>query len=150
MQPERMSMPITCTAAFHQRDVLFYVLFGMNPDYIKRLIEESVVGMAREHHLRGGVVDALQQLRPGADDSLHRLQIKFFVLLNEDETMRKNLGNVREAGQTGMLMVASLCPFKAERFYDTLSDELVPRWIKDCGVTREAFVDSVRQAYLCS
>jgi hypothetical protein len=130
--------------------MLSHVLFGANADLIKRLIEECVINLGREYGACDGVVQALQELRPREGDSLNALQIKFFVLLNEDETMRKNLGNVREAGQTGMLMVASLCPFKAERFYDTLSDELVPRWIKDCGVTREAFVDSVRQAYLCS
>ena len=130
--------------------MLSHVLFGANADLIRRLIEESVINLGREYGACDGVVQALQELRPREGDAHNALQIKFFVLLNEDETMRKNLGNVREAGQTGMLMVASLCPFKAERFYDTLSDELLPRWIKDCGVAREAFVDSVRQAYLCS
>ena len=142
-----MSMPITCGG---KRDMLSHVLFGANADLIRRLIEESVINLGREYGACDGVVQALQELRPREGDAHNALQIKFFVLLNEDETMRKNLGNVREAGQTGMLMVASLCPFKAERFYDTLSDELLPRWIKDCGVAREAFVDSVRQAYLCS
>jgi hypothetical protein len=44
----------------------------------------------------------------------------------------------------------SLCPFKAERFYDTLCDELIPAWIKDSRVSNEAFVDSLRAGYLCS
>jgi hypothetical protein len=78
------------------------------------------------------------------------LQIKFFVLLNEDETMRRNLSHVEERGQTGMLMACSLCPHKAERFYDTLCDELAPTWIQDCEIPHEAFVDAIRQAYLSS
>jgi hypothetical protein len=146
-----MSMPMTCGAG--KRDMLSHVLFGANLDFIGRQIEESVINVAREYGARQGgegVAEALQLLRPREGDSLHRLQIKFFVLLNEDETMRRNLSHVNEKGQTGMLMVCSLCPHKAERFYDALSDELIPAWIKDCRVPHEAFVDSLRQAYLCS
>lgn len=140
-------MPMTCAG---KRDMLSHVLYGANADFIARLIEESVINLGREYGAWDGVVEALQELRPQEGDSLNALQIKFFVLLNEDETMRRNLSNVREAGQTGMVMVCSLCPYKAERFYDMLCDELVPAWIKDGRVTRESFVDSLRQAYLCS
>jgi hypothetical protein len=141
-----MSIPTTCG----KRDMLSHVLFGGNLDFVARLIEESVINVSREYPGCEGVAEALQLLRPQEGDSLHRLQIKFFLLLNEDETMRKNLSNVNEKGQTGMLLVCSLCPHKAERFYDALSDELIPAWIKDCRVGHEAFVDSLRQAYLCS
>jgi hypothetical protein len=130
--------------------MLSHVLFGGNLAFIARLIEESVINVAREYCGCEGVAEALQLLRPQEGDSLHTLQIKFFVLLNEDEVMRRNLSNVKEEGQTGMLMVCSLCPHKAERFYDALCDELIPGWIKDCRVPHEAFVDSLRQAYLCS
>ena len=140
-----MSTPITCQPPFQRRDVLFYVLFGANTDYFRRLIEESVVNIAREYPA-DGVADALQLLRPEPSDSLHALQIKFFLLLNEDETMRKSLASVK----AGHALVISLCPLKAERFYDDLCERLVPLWIKDCRVTHEAFVDSLRQAYLCS
>lgn len=140
-------MPMTCAG---KRDMLSHVLYGANAGFIGRLIEESAINIAREYGEYAGVAEALQLLRPCEGDSLHALQIKFFVLLNEDETMRRNLSNVRESGQTGMLMVCSLCPHKAERFYDALSDELIPTWIKDCRVTRESFVDSLRAAYLVS
>ena len=144
-------MPITCQQPPQgKRDMLSHILFGANTDFIARLIEESVIIVAREYRGHDGVSEALQLLRPAEGDSLHRLQIKFFVLLNEDETMRRNLSNVKEKGQTGMCMVSSLCPFKAERFYDSLCDELVPGWIKDCRVKHEFFVESLRQSYLCS
>lgn len=148
MHPERMSIPITCGTST-RRDMLSHVLYGGNVDFIARLVEESVINIGREYPGEG-VAEALQLLRPEEGDSLHRLQIKFFLLLNEDETMRRNLSNVREKGQTGMLLVSSLCPHKAERFYDALCDELVPGWIKDCRVTEAAFVDSIRSAYLSS
>ena len=146
MQPERMSIPMTCQG---KRDMLSHVLYGGNTDFVARLIEESVINVAKEYPVNG-VHEALQLLRPVEGDSLHRLQTKFFLLLNEDETMRKNLSNVREKGQTGMLMVCSLCPFKAERFYDALSDELIPEWIKDSDISHGSFVESLRQSYLCS
>lgn len=145
-------MPITCQQQPPQgkRDMLSHILFGANMDFIARLIEESVINVAREYKGYDGVSEALQLLRPAEGDSLHRLQIKFFLLLNEDETMRRNLSNVKESGQTGMCMVCSLCPYKAERFYDALCDELIPGWIKNCRVPHEFFVDSLRGEYLCS
>lgn len=146
-------MPTTChTAGFQYKDILFHVLYGANLDYIGRLIEESVVNIAREYRSptnsttgEEGVAGALQLLRPKEGDSLHRLQIKFLVLLNEDETMRRNLSNVSKTS-----MVCSLCPYKAERFYDALCDELIPTWIKNCRISHEFFLDSVRASYLCS
>jgi hypothetical protein len=153
-----MSIPTTCqqhkyATGFQHKDILFHVLYGANLDYIGRLIEESVVNIARDYTRAGvssadhyeGVTGALQLLRPIQGDSLHRMQIKFMVLLNEDETMRRNISNVSKTS-----LVSSLCPYKAERFYDALSDELIPTWIKDCRISHESFLDSVRASYLCS
>jgi hypothetical protein len=119
------------------------VLFGANADYICRLIEDSVINIAREYNTEG-VSDALQLLRPHPLDSLHRTQMRFFLLLNEDEMMRRHLSALKSN------LMTSLCPHKAERFYDALCDELIPSWIKDGRMTSEAFVDSLRAAYLCS
>jgi hypothetical protein len=140
-----MSIPITCqyTAAFQRKDVLFYVLFGSNADYIRRMIEESVVNIAREYP-SDGVADALQLIRPRESDSLQCLRIRFFLLLNEDEVMRRNLADLRSNVMVG------LCPFKAERFYDDLCDELIPMWIKNHDVKPDDFVDLLRATYLCS
>lgn len=143
-----MSIPITCGTST-RRDMLSHVLYGGNVDFIARLVEESVINIGREYP-SPGVAEALQLLRPVEGDSLHCLQIKFFLLLNEDETMRRNLSNVRERGQRGMRLVCSLCPYKAERFYDILCDELVPGWMKDCRIGQAEFVDKLRAAYLCS
>lgn len=142
-----MSIPMTCGTA--RRDVLSHVLYGANMDYIARLVEESVINLSRAYPYES-VTEALQLLRPAEGDTLDRLRIKFFVLLNEDETMKHNLSNVKGEGQRGMLLVCSLCPFKAERFYDSLCDELVPQWAKNCQTTHATFVDELRKAYLCS
>ena len=146
-------MPMTChhqppgtVLAYQRKDVLFYVLFGANVDYIARLIEESVVNVAREYGCAGlgGLVDALQLMRPSSMDSLHKLQIKFFLLLNEDEAMRQSLASIKSR------VMVSLCPHKAERFYDLLCDELIPVWIRTGAITDGDFVDTLRAAYLCS
>jgi hypothetical protein len=144
-----MSIPMTCKPpvfAYQRKDVLFYVLFGANIDYISRLIEESVVNIAREYGCStgGGLVDALQLMRPSPLDSLHKLQIKFFLLLNEDDAMRRSLSSIKSH------VMVSLCPYKAERFYDCLCDELIPVWVRVGAVTDSEFVDSLRAAYLCS
>ena len=156
-----MSMPITCggggVMGCQRQDVLFHVLYVANREYISRLIEESVINIAREYGNcaadeggSSGVTEALQLMRPTPRDSQHALQIKFFLLLNEDETMRRNLSNVKLKGAGSLRSVCSLCPHKAERFYDSLCEQLIPQWIKDCRVTHEAFVDSLRAAYMCS
>lgn len=140
-------MPITCAgggSACQQKDVVFYVLFGMNPEYIRRLVEESVINLGRENAGREGVLEALQLLRPQEGDSLLKLQIRFFVLLNEDETLRKCLANVKSH------IMTSLCPHKAERFYDALAEDLVPAWVRTRSVEHADFVERVRASYLCS
>jgi hypothetical protein len=142
-----MSIPTTCG---QRRDVLFHVLFGGNMEYIARLIEESVINVSREYENHSGVAEALQLMRPVEGDSLSKLQIKFFLLLNEDETMRRNLSNVKIKGKGSLMTVGSLCPHKAERFYDSLCDELIPVWIKDSRIAHDAFVDTLRKSYLCS
>jgi hypothetical protein len=151
----RMSTPTTChpviTTVFQRKDILFHVLYGANLDYIGRMIEESAVNISREYpspqsasKTDEGVAGALQLLRPKEGDSLHYLQIKFLVLLNEDETMRKNISNVARTS-----LVASLCPYKAERFYDALSDELIPTWTRS-RLKNGDFLDLVRSSYLVS
>lgn len=134
-------MPITCPT--QRKDVLFYVLYGGNQDYVARLIEESVLNIAAEYPCEG-VTSALQLMRPAPTDSLHALQIKFFALLNEDETMRRRLAEAKSH------LIVGLCPHKAERFYDALSDELMPAWVKDERISHAAFVDRLRSAYLCA
>jgi len=82
-----MSTPTTCqvaiTAVFQKKDTLFHVLYGANLDYIARMIEESVVNIAREYpsaqtckSADEGVAGALQLLRPSEGDSLHKLQVQ--------------------------------------------------------------------------
>lgn len=137
----RMSTPTTCPGA--RKDVLFHVLYGGSREYVSRLIERSVLHVADEHPT-DGVRSALQDMRPAPDDSLHALQIKFFALLNEDERMRQEIASVQGRD------VCGLCPHKAERLYDALSDELMPAWIKDERIRHDEFVDRLRSAYLCS
>ena len=112
-------------------------------EMISRLIEESVLNIASEYN-GTGVKEGLQLMRPQPGDSLYKLQIKFFVLLNEDERMRLHLSNVKSP------VMISLCPYKAERFYDSLCDELIPTWIKNETISCDTFVDTIRQTYLCS
>ncbi len=64
--------------------------------------------------------------------------------LNEAAIARRSLSELKSN------VMVSLCPYKAERFYDLLCDELIPSWIDNCRVTNEAFVDALRAGYLCS
>lgn len=134
-------MPITCHHPL--RDMIFQVLYVCQPEGVRELIEESVIHIASAYN-SDGVKSALQEMRPQEQDSMCHLQVRFFTLLNQDEEMR------RKVAQPHGCFVSALCPHKAERFYDTLCDDLIPNWIKDEEKTLESFIDEIRMAYLCS
>ena len=141
MQPLRMSMPITCGG---RRDYLFHILYGGNAGMIRSFIEQSVIDLAREYPT-GGVREALHLLRPRDDDSLNRLRARFFLLLAEDEAMRRRL--CAPAPGVG---VVPFCEHRARFFYDELCDELIPAFVQRQAMRLDELVDRLREAYLHS
>ena len=141
MQPRRMSIPITCSG---RKDYLFHILYGGNAQMIRSFIEQSVIDVAREYPT-DGVRDALHLLRPRDGDSLNRLRALFFLLLAEDEAMRRRVC----AAPSGQ-MVAPFCEHRARLFYDELCDELIPAFVQRQEMRLDEFVDALRGAYLHS
>lgn len=138
-----MSIPTTCQV--HNKDVIFHVLYGGNRALVWGLMEECVINIAREYP-SDGVRDALHCMRPGERDSMDKLRIKFFMLLNEDERMRKTITEPFKH-------FSYIKPFpiqKARRFYDDLYDEALPRFVQNESVTLRDFVDELRSIYLRS
>ena len=109
------------------------------------MIEESIIDISRDHRFPN-VAEALQQMRPSDGDSLNKLRAKFFLLLCENEAMRKRMCEPRDSS----MFIAPLCHEKARLFYDELCDELVPRFLQNETVTLDVFVDWLREAYLHS
>ena len=136
-------MPSTCPP--QRQDPLFYVLYGANEAFIRGLIEESVISVAREYPT-AGVRDALHLMRPTETDSPHKLRAKFFMLLNEDEAMRRRLSEPPARGSA----MRALCPQKARRFYDELCDEILPGYMECQPTSLADLVDRLREAYLHS
>lgn len=136
-------MPTTCQA--HNKDVLFHVLYGGNRALIWNMIEECAINVAREYP-SDGVREALQLLRPSEEDCLNKLRVKFFVLLNEDETMRRALCEPFKHYS----YIKPVCVYKARNFYDELSDSAMPTFVQDETASLESFVDSLRGVYLLS
>ena len=144
MQAGSTSIPMTCPLLQNQT-VLFHVLYGGNAEFVTGLVRESL-GNVRREYPHEGVLEALRGLEPDEGDSLNRLRVKFFVLLDLDEQMRRHLCNV-DARQSCM---CSLPLAKAERFYAELHDVLLPAWVKNEEVDLSAFVDMLQEAYLHS
>lgn len=143
LHPERMSTPITCLPK--RQDVLFHVLYCSDFEYIKQLIEESVIYIAHEYP-SAGVHAALQTMRPSERDTLDKLRARFFILLNQDMHMRKRLG--KDPGKSCIL--SNVCDFKANRFYDELNNRVIPAFAQDETMSLEAFIESLRDTYICS
>lgn len=131
------------TCRIHKQDVLFHVLYGSNTDYLHNLIEESVINIAQEYP-SDGVREILQRMRPSPSDSPQRLQARFFMLLNEDEKMRRQIEKVESS------VISPLCPHKGRRFYDEMADEIFPTWIERGDLSLSYLVDTLRGAYLHS
>lgn len=146
MHDSRMSMPSTCPIVCHQHDALFHVLYGANAPHMRALIDEAVIGVARDYPT-DGVREALHRMRPQPEDGLHKLRARFFMLLSEDEAMRKRLSEPRPQGTH---TIRPFSPRRARPFYDELCDELIPAFVQDETVPLDAFIDRLREAYLHS
>lgn len=131
------------TCRIHKQDVLFYVLYGSNLEYIRNLIEECVINIAQEYP-SDGVREILQRMRPCPSDSLQKLRAKFFLLLNEDEKMRRQIDQVKST------VIVPLSPHKGRRFYDEIADDIFPTWIEKEALDLNYLVDSLQSAYLHS
>lgn len=138
-----MSIPTTCQA--HNKDVIFHVLYGGNRALAWNLIEECAINIAREYP-SDGVRDALQRLRPSEQDSMDKLRVKLFMLLNEDEKMRKTITEPFKH----VSYIKPLPIQKARRLYDDLYDSALPRFVQNESVTLRDFVDELRGIYLRS
>jgi hypothetical protein len=140
-----MSTPSTCHLPQRQ-DALFYVLYGSDASFIQRLIEECVINISREYHC-AEVHEALVQLRPDETrDTLDRLRAKFFILLHQDMHMRQKLS--APCGKSSI--VKEVCVHKAARFYDELGAVLIPEFAQNQKMPLAEFVESLRDAYICS
>ena len=111
---------------------------------IRSFIEQSVIDLAREYPT-SGVREALHLLRPREDDSLNRLRARFFLLLAEDEAMRRRL--CAPAPGVG---VVPFCEHRSRFFYDELCDELIPAFVQRQAMRLDELVDRLREAYLHS
>lgn len=144
-------MPITCLMNKKQ-DTLFHALYCSDIHYLKQLIEQSVIQLSREYPSQG-VLDALHQIRPTEEDTLDMLRAKFFILLNEDETMRKFIANPsgeKTKKNKDIGFITPLCPHKAVCFYDELNNQVLPAWAQDQTIPLFVFIDMIREVYLHS
>jgi hypothetical protein len=137
-----MSQPITCTLPIRQ-DTLFYVLYGCSDGFLRQVIDDSVINIAREYPA-DGVRDALHSMRPAESDSLNKLRAKMFMLLNEDEALRRKISEP----QVKSCLIQPLCYDKARGFYTELYDHVMPWFIQNETITLDALVDRLREAYL--
>lgn len=137
-------MPSTCPISCHQHDALFLVLYGANPPHLRALVDEAIIDISRDYPTEG-VREALHRMRPTDLDSLHKLRARFFMLLSEDEGMRRRLSEPRKP-KVGVMRAFS--PRRARPFYDELCDEIIPDFVQNESATLEHFVDRLREAYL--
>ena len=121
-----------------------YVLYHGDRVFIARLIERCVENISQRQQ-SPAVTEQLEELAPAEDEPMASLRLRFFILLNVDESMRTELVQ----GDFG-LFLPPMREAKACRFYDELADRLLPNWMKDESVTVQDIMESITDAYLVS
>ena len=139
----RMSNPITCLT--QRQDTLFHILYCSDNLFMQRLIEESVINLAREYSSKG-VHEVLVDLRPTPSDTLDKLRAKFFILLNQDMQMKRKLS--MQHGKSSL--INEVCEHKATRFYSELNANLIPAFAQDQKMPLATFVENIRDVYTYS
>jgi hypothetical protein len=144
LHDERMSIPMTCTP---HKDWLFYVLYCGDSLMISDIIRQCIKNIGMYYENDPEIVEILTQYLPKPADSLLYLRSKLFILLNEDETTRRELV---EKQKIGVGYFGPIPLSKANRFYVTLHSQIIPQWVSNEDITLSDLIDNLRMAYLIS
>lgn len=114
---------------------------------IMDLIKQCIKNIKAYHKDDPDIVQIIEKYTPTHNESLLSLRAKFFILLHEDEYTRKELvqRKTKAIGFFGPVPVE-----KANRFYESLHNELLHQWVSNETISLHDFVDSLRMAYLIS
>lgn len=166
MQPDRMSMPITCSIVVPggQHDAFFHVLFGSDRDWMLCMVRAMVLRLngvsgttymdpVLAHLHERGSVDEIR----AAWVMLVNVDMRTKELLldpNSKLAQRRALGN---AGQDCLARAAAsfsvMLPLdtgKAKRLFVDLHADLVPSWLQNEILTHSDLVKSAKDLYLNS
>jgi hypothetical protein len=142
-------MPMTCQPRPCQdimqcQDILMHLLYsGGSEQLLRSLITQSVRNITEEYGAAKGVRDTLAHYIPPKQSSLAFLRAMFFVLLDQDSTMRSDLCSKRLLSSLPVV-----CPHKTCRFFDLLHDSVVVEWVKNESIDLLQFEESLKEAYL--
>ena len=142
-----MSIPITCQDTGRQcQDILMHLLYsGGSEPLLRCLIAQSIRNITEEYGQSKGVRDALGLYILPKQASLALLRAVFFVLLNQDGSMRAAL-----CAKRFLPSLPVVCPHKACRLYDQLKDTVVVEWVKNESIDLLQLEESLKEAYLVS
>lgn len=142
-------MPMTCQRQcqiMQCQDILMHLLYsGGSEQLLRSLIAQSVRNITAEYgaNNNNGVKAALAHYVPPQQSSLASLRAMFFVLLDQDSTMRTELCSKRF-----LPSLPVVCPFKACSFFEQLHESVVVQWVKNESIDLLQFEDSLKEAYL--
>jgi hypothetical protein len=138
LQPESVSIPMTCTAQASQRhetDIIEKITGAANAPYMLQCIDGSLDFLQREY-FAGTQCEALEALRRHAPRAPHAQQVAlFFLLLNIDRELKHKL------------MCLDQNHSKLTRFYLDLRHELVTGFFCSSQDVR-TFTGKCREVYM--
>lgn len=155
LHPAKVSIPMTCQpkrpcrpiSSEPHNDWMCYILYHDDVSFLRQIIATSVKAIARSHNSSPSLDVPLEWFMDTQSDSPHMLRAKLIVLLDQDETTRREFTAFQS--ETCRLR-RPLPPLKADRFYEQLHVTVIPQWICNERVSLDTFIDNARMAYLIS
>jgi hypothetical protein len=133
---------MTCTNTLITKDMLSFIIFGSDTNFILGIVKASV---QRMHEITSNeFTAAMKRLLDTKQTTLSLLKALFFLLLNVDMTMKELVVN------THMQQIDNMSKEKAKRFFMDLRNITVPNWIKNPDMDINDFLNAVKQLYLNS
>ena len=168
LQPERMSMPITCS----MHDIIFHVIFGHDYNTILEFVNSSAArlnSICQCKYLQATMQAIQQQNEKGQHVPIDVLKAMFFLFLNVDMILKDYICNPgsRDAFAAAMnakrnspsldkmhawSMVGTRCisAEKAINFFTALNKRVVKQWLQDERKGPMELLNAVKDEYLVS
>lgn len=129
------------------KDIMWHVLYDNDMDLIRNITLRSAIRMEEYSSGDSEIVTMVKE----CTDSLTRLRVLFFLLLNVDDTLREEICSSQFCNS---VWTTHGCPapvdqYKATRFFQDFGVQCIHSWIRNESKCATYLLDELRMLYIC-